>query len=157
MKATRGRTVPTTTNTDAPKTVTPASAWKRQSQDGELYLLPGSGNIARLRRPSLTAMAVEAGHLPNPLAAEIMDLLTQRSDPLAQPTPEEQIESFKQNGRAFIKIAQLCFVDPPLVLDRAPNYEAGEIGPGDVPDADYIWIANTLVEGEAAQLLPLRH
>lgn len=153
MKPTRGRTVPTT---DAPKTVTPANAWKRQAQEGELYELPGSGNVARMRRPSLTAMAVDAGHLPNPLATEIMHLLAQRNDPLAQPTPEEQIEAFKQNGRAFIKLAELCFVEPRLVLDRAPNYEEGEIGPGDVPDADYVWIANTLVEGDAAALLPLR-
>lgn len=155
MKQPRGRTVPA--NADAQKTVTPANAWKRQAQDGELYELPGSGNIARMRRPSLTAMAVEAGHLPNPLASEIMQLFAQRGDPLAQPTPEEQIEAFKQNGLAYIKIAELCFVEPRLVLDRAPNYEAGEIGPGDVPDADYVWIANTLVEGEAESLLPLRH
>lgn len=143
----------TTNDTDQPLSITPAREWNNAR--GELYRLPGSGNIARLRRPSLSAMAARVGQIPNPLTAEVMRFLAV-VDTTTRPTPEQQIESYCKNVLAYLHIAQLVFVEPRFVLKDDPNYDAGEIGPHDLTDADYVWIWSKLIYGEAGELRPFR-
>jgi len=135
-----GRTPPAKTE------ATPASVWKRQARDGELYRLPGSGNVVRLRRPGLSAMAAKVGHIPNPLSREVLRLM---SGAETQPSEDAKIEGFEKSARAYIELAALCFVEPKIVMDRAPNYDAGEIGPDDVPDQDLVWIYWTFLEADS--------
>lgn len=143
-----------------PETTQPTTArqWKQTAQDGELYVLPGSGHIARLRRPSLTALAAEAGEIPNPLSIEVMRFLAHADEigGLTRPTEAQLIVAYEKNARAFVEIAALAFVEPKLILDRDPDYDAGEIAPSDVADLDYVWITGRLVEGQAADLASFR-
>lgn len=130
-----------------------AADFHRQAERGDLYLLPGSGLIARLRHPPLTAMAAKVGMIPNPLAEEVLRFLS--IDTLAE-DDAAKIARFQRNSRVFIEIASLAFVEPRLVLDRPPDYEQGEIGPLDLADADYTWVYFELVGGKAADLAPFR-
>ena len=140
--------------TEQPTTVTPASEWAK-ARNGELYRLPGSGNVARLRRPSLHAMAARVGQIPNPLSAEIMQFLAvSNTDGIS--TPEQQIESYHRNVTAYLHMAQLVFVEPRFILEGEPDYKKGEIGPNDLVDIDYLWIWGTLIYGGADELRPFR-
>jgi hypothetical protein len=140
----------TETTTPAPKqpaAITPASTWAKRGQ--ALYELPGSGNIAELRRPSLIALAA-AGAVPNPLSQDVLRYLAQRDNGKLI-SPEQQIAEYKRNAKAFIEIAARCFVQPRLITDRQPDYEAGEIGPEDLADSDYTFLFFQYVtEGELA-------
>lgn len=143
---------PTPTPSTRSAQLTPSSAWAAAAA-GELYRLPGSGHVARLRRPALIALASKIGHIPNPLAAEVIRLLatTEPTD-----TPEQQIAAFEKNAPAFVRVAQAAFVEPRMVTDRDPDYEAGEIGPQDITDTDYLWIYYSLAEGGAADVAMFR-
>lgn len=138
---------------EKPTQPTPAQEWHKPQ--GDLYRLPGSGNVARLRRPSMLAMAAKAGHIPNPLTDEVRRFLatTQDADKMSE---AQQINSYEKNVKAYVQIAALAFVEPKLILDREPNYSAGEIGPGDVPDLDYLWIWGSVVSGGMAEIAPFR-
>lgn len=159
-------------------------AWKRRAQDGEWYTLPAAGQPAKLRRPSLTALAAKIGHIPNRLASEVVTLLSEldmRS--YRDRKPEEQHKAFVENARAFVLIARECFVEPRLNTDLRcqtcqhinkyesrqcvncsgmemllvePNYDAGEISPLDIPDFDYSWLAFSFVEGSDDRVAPFR-
>lgn len=133
-------------------TVTSAAEWASARIDGQLVRLPGCGNIARLRRPSLTALAATTNGVPNPLSDAVIKLLT------ATPakSDSERLAAFLSNNRGMLEVAALCFISPVLVLDRAPNYEAGEIGPHDLTDLDISWIYFSWVEGDAAGVMPFR-
>lgn len=134
-----------------PTTVTPASEWRRVAKEGELYRLPGSGNVARLIRPSLTALVSVSSGVPNPLSRDVQKLITG-----AAPTQDEakRWENYVANSRAMQEVAQLCLKEPRLVLDREPG--EGEIGPADLTDLDYSWLYYTFVEGGAADVAPFR-
>ena len=135
--------------TPAPTTVTGASQWRR-GQLGELYTLPGCGYVARLIRPSLTALAASVGGIANPLSNELLTLAAGR-----RPADDAQVLAFYQkNCRAYLEAAALCFIEPRLVLDREPK--EGEIGPGDLTDYDYTWLYYTFIQGDAEALAPFR-
>ena len=135
----------------APAAATPARDWRRATTEGELYILPGSGHVARLRRPSLMALMVR-GVAPNPLSAEVVRML-------ALGTPDEhesaRLDSFKRNAKAYLEIAALAFVSPRLILNREPNPDADEIGPDQVCDSDLMFIYQ-LAEGLAIETMPFR-
>src|SRR5687768_951231 len=119
----------TTEEQRPPTTLTPASEWA----DTHLYRLPGCGHVARLRRPSLSAMATRVGQVSNPLSPELMRFLAV-TDAKPAVTEEEQIESYCKHVTAYLHMAELAFVEPKFVLDHPPDYKKGEIGPGDLTD-----------------------
>lgn len=131
-----------------------ARRWKKQSTDGQWVTLPGSGEPALLKRPSLMAMAANAGHVPNPLSAEVIRFLAENGDPLRNYSKDERAAIYKKNSRAFVEIAKLTFLDPKIVEDREPDYDAGEIAPTDIGDFDYSWLIFNFVEGDASKLVP---
>ncbi len=128
-----------------PTTPTPAAAWRRQQTDGELFRLPGCGHVARLRRPSLTALAATSNGVPNALAAAVLRLL---AAPPAK-TDDERVGNVKRNSQGYLEVAALCLVEPRLQLKGEPG--EGEIGPQDLSDLDYAWIYHTFVEGAATE------
>lgn len=130
-----------------PAGVSPASAWRRMAQEGELYRLPGSGLVMRLKRPGLTALARKVGHIPNPLSREVLRLMSAAEKPAGE---DAAVESFQRSAQAYGEAFALCAVEPKVILDREPNYEAGEISINDVPDQDLVWVYWTFLEGDAA-------
>lgn len=138
---------------------TPANEWSRTAEG--LYRLPGSGNVARLRRVSLIALA-SAGAIPNPLSQDVLRYLA-RQDPQGRIVSEEtQVAEYRRNAKAFMQIAQRVLVEPRLWLPAetasrgkgesapaGPDYAAGEIGPEDLADNDYTWIFFSFVGGDA--------
>lgn len=140
--------------TDKQTTPTPASAWRRTREEGELIRLPGSGNVARLVRPSLTTMALTNGGVPNPLSSVVQRFIAGSAGLTPARDAAEQWEIYKKNTRALQEIAVLCLAEPKLALDRPPS--EGEIGPEDLTDLDYSWIYYTWLEGAAENVAPFR-
>jgi hypothetical protein len=125
---------------------TPAREWGK----AQAYQLP-SGNIARLKRPAVLALA-RNGH--NPVSNAVLLELYDRKD---QPkTPDEKLEQIKANSQKYLEVLALTFVEPRLVIDREPNYDNGEIGPQDVDDGDLLWIYWVFIEGTAAAFATFR-
>lgn len=150
---TKGRTPPSAEEQSRPAPVTsPVDEWYSASEDGELYRLPGSGKVARLRRPSLYALLTQASEMPNKFSKDITRLLAQS----ASYEERERLERLNQNARAFQEVAALCFVEPAFALDRAPVRSSGEIGPGQLTDQDYLWLFYQFVEGQADDLQSFR-
>ncbi len=134
-----------------PASVTAARDWRKSSQQGELYTLPGCGNVARLRRPSLMAMAAK-GTVPNALSNDVMKLLAVVEE---NPTADRQIQIYGEQAQAFKEIAALSLVEPRLVLDREPDYDKGEITADDLTDQDYVFIWR-FVQGRHEDFNPFR-
>lgn len=124
--------------------VTPASQWRRASQEGELYELPGSGMVARLKRPALLALAAKAGTVPNLLAQEVLRLEGVSRTPK---TEQEQIKNYQEFSQGYIEVAKLCFVEPRIV--DQPNYDNGEIAVTDLAEVDLFWLYSTFIKGDA--------
>lgn len=124
-----------------PATITPATTWGKPAR----YRLP-SGHVALLKRVSLIALA-GAGSIPNPLATDALRLLAVDDPDPSKLTEAQQIKAYQRNAAAFVHVAQRVLVEPKLITDREPDYEAGEIGPGDLADQDYTWIYYRLVGG----------
>lgn len=123
-------------------TPTPASAFRRAG----LYRLPGSGHTVRLRWPGLRALAL-AGEITNPLAQSLRRLLAGADATREQPDETAAIELWRTNSTAFLVVAERCLDEPRLILDRSPDYERGEIGPGDLAEPDIIWLWIWATEG----------
>jgi hypothetical protein len=150
---TKGRIVPNETSEKAPLAASPAAAFRRRSTEGELYELPGCGLVARLARPGLMGL-VGAGATANPvLSPELLRMMSLDKTPASD---EERLEKFERDVRAYREVAARCFVEPRLVLDREPNYDAGEIGPADIADRDYVWLYWTFSQGGDAQVAAFR-
>lgn len=139
-----------TTTPAKPTSATDARQWRRGRQVGELYELPGCGHVARLIRPSLTALAAATGGVPNPLSEKVIQLAMGRR----APNDEQALEHYRRNCRAYLEAAALCFVEPRLVLDREPG--EGEIGPDDLSDMDYTWIYHSFITGGEQEVAPFR-
>jgi hypothetical protein len=136
-----------------PLAAAPAAAWKRASQTGELFRLPGSGLVARLRRPSLYALTAR-GVAVGPVSREVMRLLAVAERPQ---TEDERIDAFQKNARAFVEVARLAFTEPRIVADgETPNYDAGEIAVEDLADGDLPWIFYDFLEGREEHRAPFR-
>lgn len=134
-----------------PTAPTPASAWRRAREAGELIRLPGSGNVARLIRPPLASMVLSSNGVPNPLSRNVQKLLS------GTPPPKDDAarwENYQANMRGMQELAALCLVEPKLRLDAPPG--EGEIGPDDLTDLDYTFIVYTWVEGAAESVAPFR-
>lgn len=142
------RTAPNPAPAEPTAQPTPAAQWSQ----GTLYRLPGSGHVARIRQPGLMAL-VAKGQIPNPIAADVTRLLALTEEPK---TDEERLELFERNSRAMVEVAALALVEPRLILDRAPSYERGEIGPADLSDIDLMFIYFNVVEGRADDLTTFR-
>lgn len=152
---------------------------------GELYRLP-SGKVARLKQPGLFGLIAvgyvpnpiltqiaKFFHSPadpdtvaidraiialarGDLASSQVADLTARLREQRKQEPESDItKSYAETGAAVYHLAKLCLVEPKLV-DENPQYDQGEIGPGDLSQADYWWIASQFVEGRADGLFPFR-
>lgn len=139
-------------------TVTPATMWRKQSVDGEFYKLPTSGHVVKLRRPGLQALVGRAGTIPNPVSAEVLRFLSTPRDPLRTYTDKERMEMYERNSKAFAVIAQMCFVEPRVIIDAAvePDYEHGEIGVWNIADYDLTWLVYAFVEGDADAVAEFR-
>lgn len=137
---------------------TPASEWGAESDDGVYYTLPGSGKVAKLRRPGMMGMASEAGFIPNPLSDDILRFLADHdNDALRTMTPQQRMEVFKKNTEAFIDMARLCFVEPKVApKGRKADRSRGEINPRDILDWDYNWLVYSFVEGSLERVAPFR-
>lgn len=131
--------------------ITPASAWRRAREEGELIRLPGSGNIARLIRPPLASMVLSSNGVPNPLSRDVQRLLAGTAPPKDEAA---RWTNYQANMRGMQELAALCFVEPKLRLDGPPG--EGEIGPDDLTDLDYTFIVYTWVEGAAESVAPFR-
>jgi hypothetical protein len=142
---------PTAAAPPAPPTApTDARQWRRGRQVGELIELPGCGHVARLIRPSLTALAATTGGVPNPLSEKLIQLALGRR----AANDEQALEYYRRNSRAYVEAAALCFVEPRLVLDREPG--EGEIGPDDLTDLDYTWLYHSFIQGGEQEVAPFR-
>jgi hypothetical protein len=114
----------------------PAAAFRRAG----LYRLPHSDLVVELRWPGLYALAL-SGEIPNPLADAVLRLVSGASSKEAEPANhEEQVALYRKNARSLLAVAQRCLVRPRLVLDREPDYDRDEIGPGDLHENDVQWI-----------------
>ena len=114
-----------------PTAPTPATQWRRQARDGELYTLP-SGNAARLRQPGLTAMIMRAGKAPNPLSDAAVRLLAEGSpdrDALALREDGKAQDVWRRHFGAICEITRLVFVEPRI----ADDWECAE------EDCDATW------------------
>lgn len=131
-----------------PPSPTLASAWN----DNGLYKLP-SGKIARLKRPGVLAVASIAGGQNVISDATLRRLNTDTPPPQ---TDEERAATIRANGRAYIEVAALCFVEPRLILDREVDYAMGEIAPSDIEDDDLLWLFFEFVGGGAAHAATFR-
>lgn len=133
--------------------LTSAAEWREFAREGALYKLPGSGRVMRLRKPSLMAMSVKAGYVPNPLQNEVLRFMAEvdQSNSYARDPQSEakQVEHYKKRVAAFLHIVVLAAVEPEVVLDGKADYGAGQINITDIPDRDIMWIVFSLVEGEA--------
>jgi hypothetical protein len=125
---------------------TPAKEWGKV----HAYLLP-SGNIARLKRPSVLALASN-GHNPVSMAV-MLELYSKKDQPQ---TDDEKLVQIKATSRKYLEVLALTFVEPKLVIDKEPNYDNGEIGPADLDDGDLMWVYWTFIEGVAAQFAAFR-
>lgn len=130
-----------------------AEQWADTAINGKIYRLPGSGRRARIRKPNLYAQSVKAGYVPNPLSAEVVRFMAE-----VQPTanqyggqiPEsKQVEMFGKRAVAFIKIAELAFVSPKIVLTGQPNRANNEISISEITDRDLMYVVFEIVEGTA--------
>lgn len=124
------------------QTITPASEWKARAT-GEIVTLP-SGTVVRVRRPSLFALA-RTGSIPNPLAAAVVRFFAV-TDETPTTSEQDQIKNYQANADAYTGIAAATVTEPRIIVDRAPDYDAGEIAPEDLSTADLIWIYR-FVEG----------
>lgn len=138
----------------APETVTSASAWRAAAQEGELYRLPGSGHIARLRRVSFYALAL-AGAKVNPLAESILKRMRGKAEN-EKDSPSRRAAALAESAEAMHAAAALVFVEPRVVIDRAPDYDAGEIAASDLHDTDLSWIYFDFCQGGADAVKPFR-
>src|SRR5262245_47008079 len=120
---------------DAPLEPTSAREWRQRAQ-GELFTLPGSGNVALLKRISLVALAA-AGAVPNPILYEVLRMLVIEVPSPNTTSEPDQLRHYKRNQKAFIEVARRCLVSPVLIVDREPDTNQNEIGPDDLADRDY--------------------
>lgn len=134
----------------------PASAFRVASREGEVYELPGVGLPARLRRLPVRAMASIGELLPNPIAQAVMQLAVMAERDEAPQTPDQIQVSVQRHFNAYVRAAELCFVEPRFVHDREPDYDAGEIGVADLTDIDYVWLYWTFLQGTAERVRPFR-
>lgn len=136
---------------------TSAAEWGVDVEDGLYYTLPGSGKVAKLRRPGLMGLVTEGGTVPNPLSVEIMRFLADNSDSFRTMTPKERIDVFQKNVEAFADIARLCFVEPKVApKGKAADRSKGEINPRDITDYDYSWLVYSFVEGSVDRIKDFR-
>ena len=119
---------------------------------GGLYRLP-SGNVARLIRPSLLALAA-AGRIPNPLEAEVLKFVA--LDSPSNLTEAEQLARYSEHAKVFVRVAARALVSPKLIIDRDPDPAANEISPEQLSDRDYSWIYYGFVEGSADESAAFR-
>lgn len=139
-----------------PITATPASEWRRKAREGEWFTLPGSGNIAKLRRPGLIAMALKGTNIPNPLAQEIREFLAEEeADLLSRRTDEQRMERFDKNSRALGAMCRLVFMDP-KIADEGKAAKDDEIELTDIPDADMAWVGHHFLEGRFSLIADFR-
>lgn len=141
---------PEPTPPPAPATPTPAAEWRRAG----VYDLPYSGKAAELTWPGLYALAL-TGEVPNPLAEAVLRLVSgaaARREGAPPPTEDEDLAAYRKNARALLAIMARCMVRPRLILDRPPEYDRDEIGPGDLHERDVLWVYNHFVqEGPASE------
>lgn len=139
--------------------LTTAATWQAQGATGEWFVLPGSGNAAKLRRPGLINMIARAGTIPNPLSAEVIRFLAD-ADLTRTPSPDERIQAFRKNAVAFEELMRATFVYPRVapkdVEVTQDMVNEGWIDALWINDQDVIWIVYTFLEGNAAKLLPFR-
>jgi hypothetical protein len=122
--------------------VTTAADWKARSA-GEIKVLPSGASI-RIRRPSLFALS-RSGHVPNPLAVEVIKWFA--IDAPDSASPEDVTKQYRENAAAYVGVAQASVTEPRIVTDKAPDYDKGEIAPEDLSTADLIWIYQYVVSG----------
>ncbi|HMQ30009.1 MAG TPA: hypothetical protein PKD53_04740 [Chloroflexaceae bacterium] len=127
----------------SPPALTPASAFRRAG----IYELPHSGHVVELRWPGLYALAL-TGEIPNPLAQDVLRLVSGAAAGEAgeQPSEEEQVARYRKDARSFLAVAARCLVHPRLVLDREPDADRDEIGPDDLHELDVLWIYGQFVQ-----------
>jgi len=135
--------IPSTTE----QTATPTSA--RASATPQLYRLP-SGNVAQLRQVGVLALASVGRNL---IADDVLCRLM--ANTLTPPQTEaEQAKLIRENGAAYLVVAKLAFVSPQLADE--PDYDRDQIAPGDLSDADLLWLWFTFVQGDAASVAAFR-
>jgi hypothetical protein len=146
-------TKPTTTTTPEPITPTAAAQFRRAG----VYRLPSSGNVVQLRWPGLRALALTGVEQPNPITVALRRVLADVDAATKQPDEAAIIEQWRNSSLAFLANAERCLAKPRLVLERAPDYEADEIGPGDLSESDIIWLWIWAQEGPTdARIAPFR-
>jgi hypothetical protein len=97
------------------------------------------------------------GQIPNPLSAKVIKLLTLATQKEIEARTAEQREAaLLSNSEAFVGIAELAFIEPKVISDRAPDYSKGEIGPADLSNRDLVWLFYDFVEGTAADVADFR-
>ena len=134
---TKGRAAPAKASAEPQIELTTAGAWKKRSEP-ERKMLP-SGPIVLVKRASVVALALT--HLPNPLIESVLEHYANTSaDDVAAQMLLEPVERLKQNAKAYVDVARITLVKPTLVVDRAPDYDADEIGPGDLMSEDYAFL-----------------
>lgn len=114
------RSEPVATAPDTPSEATTASGWFRPPAT-EVMELP-SGNVARLRRPSVLAM-MKTGQIPNPLIEAAAAVASGTASP-----------DYQRTAELIDFLTAAAFVEPRVVLE-GPTVD-GELHIDEISDAD---------------------
>lgn len=94
--------------------LTPAKQWRKLREEGELYELPFSGHVARLRSVALDTMLLK-GEIPNQLKAVTAEILWAASDDVQSQDIEQLVETAQAGMELLEWVCKACFVEPKVV------------------------------------------
>ncbi len=129
-------------------TVSPASSWKRVSEE---HTLP-SGRVVELRRIDPIEVVMSGGNVPGSLSGFIAKAMSGKSAAL-----NLQAEDATFMPELAGRICKAAFVYPRIVDDE-PDYDAGEIALADIPFVDkmdvFSWAFSAGGQRNAAEAFP---
>jgi len=111
-----GRTTPPKTRTeDVLEAATPATDWKKRSNEGILVRVP-SGNVARIRTPGIEVFVTQ-GVIPNALMPIIMDAMKRAGPPKEQDLVKmlEDKDAIQQIVDLSSAVAVYCCIEPEVL------------------------------------------
>jgi len=128
------------------KKITSAKSWR----SAQVVELP-SGNVARLRKVSVTAM-LAFGRVPNALLSMAQEFTTQGVD-VGEATQDQ--EKFGDFVRFTHFVAEQAFVEPKINLNPEAELADDEISILDLDDADLLFVLHWS-QGDVKQIAPFR-
>lgn len=94
-------------------------------------ILP-SGRVVALEMPDLYGILATVGRVPSQHMIDVLNLLVADGAWSPAEADADKYLSKRNTIRGYYAVAALCLQSPRLILDRAPNPAADEIGPTDL-------------------------